>query len=93
LRLEGIGQLKKFNDFIENRNRDLPACSIVPQPTTLLRGLPYKTEFFITTGVRTSNPTNTRVLGVGLKILTCRKTEFFVSSDCIVKGNAVPVLN
>jgi hypothetical protein len=35
VRLEGLGQLKKFNDFIKNRTRDLPACSIVPQKTTL----------------------------------------------------------
>jgi hypothetical protein len=35
VRLEGLGQLKKSNDLIENRIRDLPACNIVPQPTTL----------------------------------------------------------
>jgi hypothetical protein len=29
-RLEGLGKLKKFNYVIENRTRDLPACSIVP---------------------------------------------------------------
>jgi hypothetical protein len=33
--LEGLGKLKKSND-IGNQTRDLPACSIVPQPTTLL---------------------------------------------------------
>jgi hypothetical protein len=40
VRLEGLGKLKKkkkFNDFIGNQTRDLPACSIVPQPTTLQR--------------------------------------------------------
>jgi hypothetical protein len=37
VRREGLGKLKKSNDLIENRNRDLPACSIVPQPTTLPR--------------------------------------------------------
>jgi hypothetical protein len=31
--LEGLGQLKKSDDLIRNRTRDLPACSIVPQPT------------------------------------------------------------
>jgi hypothetical protein len=31
--LEGLGQLKKIH-FIGTRIRDLPACSIVPQPTT-----------------------------------------------------------
>jgi hypothetical protein len=35
MRLEGLGQLKQLNDLIDNRTRDLPACSIVPQPTTL----------------------------------------------------------
>jgi hypothetical protein len=29
--------LKKFNDLIGNRNRDLPTCSIMHQPTTLPR--------------------------------------------------------
>jgi hypothetical protein len=37
VRLEGLGQLKKSNYLIENRTRYLPACSIVPQPTTLPR--------------------------------------------------------
>jgi hypothetical protein len=35
LRLEELGQLKKSNDLIGNRNRDFPACSTVLQPTTL----------------------------------------------------------
>jgi hypothetical protein len=34
VRLEVLGQLK---NLIRNRTRDLPACSTVPQPTTLLR--------------------------------------------------------
>jgi hypothetical protein len=37
VRLERLGELKKTNDLIGNRTRDLPAFSIVPQPTTLLR--------------------------------------------------------
>jgi hypothetical protein len=38
VRLEGLGKLKKkSNDLIGNQTRDLPACSIVPQPTTLPR--------------------------------------------------------
>jgi hypothetical protein len=36
VRLEGLGQLKKIH-LIGTRTRDLPACSIVPQPTTLPR--------------------------------------------------------
>jgi hypothetical protein len=34
MRLEGIGKLKKIH-LIGTRTRDLPACSIVPQTTTL----------------------------------------------------------
>jgi hypothetical protein len=34
---EGLGKLKKSNDLIGNRTCNLPACSIVPQPTMLLR--------------------------------------------------------
>jgi hypothetical protein len=34
VRLEGLHQLKR-NYFIRIRTRYLPACSIVPQPTTL----------------------------------------------------------
>jgi hypothetical protein len=36
VRLEGLGQLKKIH-LIGTRTRNLPACSIVPQPTTLPR--------------------------------------------------------
>jgi hypothetical protein len=36
VRLEGIGKMEKPNDLIENRIRDLPSCSIAPQPTTLI---------------------------------------------------------
>jgi hypothetical protein len=32
---KGLNKLKKFIHVIGNRTRDLPACSIVPQPTTL----------------------------------------------------------
>jgi hypothetical protein len=47
--LEGLGQLKKkSNDLIGIRNRNLTACSIVPQPTTLPRAPPigeYKFKY------------------------------------------------
>jgi hypothetical protein len=36
VRLEGLGQFKKIH-LIGTRTRDLPACSIVPQPTTVPR--------------------------------------------------------
>jgi hypothetical protein len=37
VRLEGLDQLKKkkSNDLIGNRARDIPACTVVPQPTML----------------------------------------------------------
>jgi hypothetical protein len=35
--LKGLGKLKKFNYLIGTPTCDLPACSIVPQPTTLPR--------------------------------------------------------
>jgi hypothetical protein len=37
VRLEGLDQLKNSNDLIGNLNRELPAYSILPQPTTLPR--------------------------------------------------------
>jgi hypothetical protein len=40
---EGLGKLKKkkkINDLIRILTRDLPACSIVPQPTTLVHARP-----------------------------------------------------
>jgi hypothetical protein len=41
VRLEGLGQLKKIH-LIGTRTHDLPACSIVPQPTTLPHALHHK---------------------------------------------------
>jgi hypothetical protein len=35
--LESLGKLKQFIVLIGNETRDLPACSVVPEPTTLLR--------------------------------------------------------
>jgi hypothetical protein len=37
VRPEGLGELKELNDSICTRTRYLPACSIVPQLTTLPR--------------------------------------------------------
>jgi hypothetical protein len=37
MRLERLGKLTKSNYLIGKRTRDLPACGIVPQPTTLPR--------------------------------------------------------
>jgi hypothetical protein len=35
VQLEGLGELEKSGDLIGIRTRDLPACSVVPQPTRL----------------------------------------------------------
>jgi hypothetical protein len=35
-----IRTIEQSNDFLGNRTHDLPACSIVPQPTTLSRATP-----------------------------------------------------
>jgi hypothetical protein len=40
VRLEGLGKLKKIY-LIGTRTRDLPACSIVPQPIPLPRAPPF----------------------------------------------------
>jgi hypothetical protein len=37
VRLEGLGELKISNDLVGNQTRELPACSTVPEPTTLPR--------------------------------------------------------
>jgi hypothetical protein len=37
MRLEELGKLKKKTHLIGTQTRDLPACSIVPQPTMLSR--------------------------------------------------------
>jgi hypothetical protein len=37
MRLQGLDKLKKLNDFIGIRTRDLPTCNIVPQLTKLPR--------------------------------------------------------
>jgi hypothetical protein len=37
VRLESLDQLKKSNELMGNRTRDLPACSLMPQATTLPR--------------------------------------------------------
>jgi hypothetical protein len=48
VRLEGLSQLKKIH-LIGTRTRDLPACCIVPQPTTLPRApLFYVFRLFLT---------------------------------------------
>jgi hypothetical protein len=48
VRLEGLGKLKKKIHVIGTRTHDLPACSIVPQPTTLPRAsfpFPYSSMY------------------------------------------------
>jgi hypothetical protein len=39
VRLEGLCKLKKFNDLIGSQIRNLPACSMLPRPTTMPRDI------------------------------------------------------
>jgi hypothetical protein len=58
MQLEGLGKLKKSTSS-RTRTGDLPACSIVPQPTTLPRAptITQGTILFIVTIVKASRPT------------------------------------
>jgi hypothetical protein len=47
-----FGKLKNCNDLIGNRTRDLPACSVAPQPTTLPRASVHWTEIHLTSLVQ-----------------------------------------
>jgi hypothetical protein len=83
LRLEWLGQLKKFNNFIGNRTRDLPACSTVPQTTTLPRApiiilhyLLWTSVFLLRTYV--TSPT----------MFSCH-SSCFPSARCVSAANAV----
>jgi hypothetical protein len=40
--------IEKSNDLIGNQTRDLPACSMVPQPTTLPRALLFQYSLRVT---------------------------------------------
>jgi hypothetical protein len=52
--LKGLGRLKKSNDLTGIRTRNLPACSIVPQPTTLPRAPSLVFDPCVETGSNTS---------------------------------------
>jgi hypothetical protein len=39
VRLDTLSKLRKSSAFIGSRNRDLPVCSVLPQPTTLTHNL------------------------------------------------------
>jgi hypothetical protein len=58
----GIRSIEKSNDIIGNRTRDLLACSIVPQPTTLPRAPTAAT----TTTANNNNNNNTKEANVVL---------------------------
>jgi hypothetical protein len=52
-----IRSIEKSNDLIGNRTRDLPACSIVPQPTTLPRATLYVNQLIKCLLVEPGGPT------------------------------------
>jgi hypothetical protein len=60
MRLEGLGKLKKKIHLIGTRTRDLPACSIVPQPTTIPRATAIKEIHNLSRNVLEMLPKKTR---------------------------------
>jgi hypothetical protein len=72
VRLEGLGELKNPMAPIGNRTRDLPICSIVPQPTTLPRapGLENMQDFMFDSG-RTIAPAVSRRLPIAGARVRC----------------------
>jgi hypothetical protein len=58
--LEGLSNLKKFSDLLGTRTDDLPACSIVPQLSTLpcatifLIGPTFNLKYFLAGGMRSA---------------------------------------
>jgi hypothetical protein len=46
MRLKDLGKLKKISNFIGSGNRDLPACSLLPQTSTLPL-MKYKNKYSI----------------------------------------------
>jgi hypothetical protein len=73
MRLEGLGELKKFSDLIGIRSRNLPDCSIVPQPTTLPRGPRTKSSICIS-GLRECHCVMVSVVHLEWENDTNRKT-------------------
>jgi hypothetical protein len=43
--LESLGQVKNSNEFNRNRTHDVPTCSIVPEPTMLLRAQLFENPY------------------------------------------------
>jgi hypothetical protein len=77
-----IRSIEKSNDLIGNQTRDVPACSIVPQPTTLPRSPPppiFKLFDSVIKAVRwiqcpdTSSPRNYTRLNSALTFLSSPK--------------------
>jgi hypothetical protein len=73
LRLEGLSKLKKKIHLIGTQSRDLAACSILPQPTTLPRA-PVHVEERIKVMVINLEKIET-VLGKASSNLTDRPTD------------------
>jgi hypothetical protein len=74
VRLEGLGKFKKFIHLIGSRTRDLSACSIVPQPTTLPR-VPYYIYIYSTDVLEQQvfrNCTNCLVFNIHLRGFTLK---------------------
>jgi hypothetical protein len=89
VRLEGLGKLKKKIHLIGTRNRDLPACSIVPQPTTLPRA--SATNFYLHFSKRNKSETIYFLARLSqrycecadLAAITIKQVEWAVEKCCI----------
>jgi hypothetical protein len=84
LRLEGLDKLKKSNDHIMTRTRDLPAYSIVPQPTTLLQTHPISLRSILiwSPHLRLGLPSGLFPLGFPTKILYAFLFSSYVLMPC-----------
>jgi hypothetical protein len=82
VRLEGLDKLKKSNG-IGNRTRNLPACSIVSQPTTTLNSFHCCLESFLfqKIGWKKFMDLVTQGFHIGLKRLPDRDCKVWVSCE------------
>jgi hypothetical protein len=102
LRMKRLGKLKKFNDLIRNRTRDLLDCYRVPQPTTLYISRVYK--FNVTAFINASlfvrfkrfdilsirrNEIPENDISIRPVTYSFKHTNMFSLSDPITTGNCV----
>jgi hypothetical protein len=84
--LEGLGELKKLNYLIGNRTRNFPACSVVPQATTLRRTVFNKAYQFRKNDTNSFNPANQRRLSL-------KRSSCYFTTSIISKGRITPYIS